>query len=66
MSRFLSRLSSDQSCTSAIAFTPSFGSDTESYMPATSFPSPLYANFTATSARWLMRPPVAVAATLAR
>jgi hypothetical protein len=54
-------LSSGQSCTSTIAFTPSFiGTHNESYMLATGFPSPLYGNFTATGLRWqIIRPPVA-------
>jgi hypothetical protein len=53
-------LSPGQSCTSTIAFTPTFaGSHTESYMIETGFSAPLYGSFTATGFRWLIRPPVA-------
>jgi hypothetical protein len=52
-------LSSGQSCTSTIAFAPTFvGSHTESYMLQTGFPSPLYGSFTATGLRRLAVPVV--------
>jgi hypothetical protein len=51
-------LSSGQSCTTTIAFAPSFiGSHAESYMIATGVGT-LYGNFTATGLRWRVIAPV--------